>query len=304
MNISIIICTYNRSKSLERTLDSIREMAMPIGLEWELIVVDNNSKDDTNKVVEEYQRKCEFSVRYIKEEQQGLSFARNRGVKETKGKIIAFTDDDVLVDKNWLRSISKAFEEYDVACVGGKILPIWEKCKPKWLTEEYYGCLALLDYGERPLYFDKPNIWGANSAVKAEVFQEYGLFDTSLGRIPGKLYAGEETSLFKKILNGGDKIFYSPQSIVHHIIPKERMAKNYIRKWKFDNGELKGILFGDYLHRNILGIPYYVIRNLFTHLFSYILKMINLSEDRFEYQLRLSHTLGFLFGRLQCKRMK
>jgi glycosyltransferase involved in cell wall biosynthesis len=100
---------------------------VPDDSSWEVILVDNNSDDDTRLVFEEFEKHYESKIRYIFEEKRGISHARNRGIKAARGEIIAFTDDDVIVDNYWIQNIEKAFKEHnDVACVGGKILPVWE----------------------------------------------------------------------------------------------------------------------------------------------------------------------------------
>jgi GT2 family glycosyltransferase len=270
---------------------------------WELIVIDNNSKDNTKCVVEELKKSAELNVRYVFEEKQGLSYARNRGIKEAKEEIIAFTDDDVIVDKNWVNNIIKVFNENDVSCIGGKILPIWEKPKPKWITADLYGYLALLDYGENPIYLDHPNIWGANFIVKASMFRKYGGFETSIGRVPKKLYAGEETQFIRRLIDNGEKVLYIPDVVVHHLIPSNRMDKSYFCKWRFDQGELEAIVLGSYTGRNIMGIPYYAIRCFLRGLLSYLWDIITSSEDKFIQELRVIHLIGFILGRIRFKRV-
>ena len=152
MNISVIICTYNRSGSLVRTLESFREVLHPKDAAWELVVVDNNSSDNTREVVDLFIEKSGIPCGYVFENKQGLSYARNNGVAEAKGEILSFTDDDVIVDKNWLQNIEHEFKEKDVACIGGKILPIWEKPQPEWLKGELMQFLALQDLGMRRSY--------------------------------------------------------------------------------------------------------------------------------------------------------
>ncbi len=298
MELSVIICSRNRAPSLGRTLSSVAKMAGLEDLALEVIVVDNGSEDNTREVVEWYTRLCWFPVRYIREEKVGLSFARNRGLVEARGRLLAFTDDDVIVDENWVRNIVIAFEKYEAACIGGKILPIWEKPKPKWLSEDLHGMLALLDYGDKPYYLQKAAIWGANFAIKASVCRSYGPFNTKLGRVPDKLYSKEETELFGKLLCAKEKIMYVPDIIVHHCVSIERMKKKYFRKWVYDQGELAGILLDDYSSRNILGIPFYIIRELLTNLVSFSIALIRKRQNTFLYQLRLIQILGIIVARL------
>ncbi|MGA9109397.1 MAG: glycosyltransferase [Smithella sp.] len=301
MKFSVVICTFNRAESLRRTLKSLREVVIPNHLSCEFIIVDNNSNDDTRLVVEEIEKHFELKIKYVFEDKQGISYARNRGIKEARGEIIAFTDDDVIVDKYWIQNIDKAFKEHDdVACIGGKILPIWEIPKPKWLKPDLYGYLALLDYGDFVVYMDTSKIWSANLAVKSEIFKKYGLFDTNLGRIPKKLYSGEETQFLQRLLTAGEKILYHPLLIVHHYIPANRISKQYMRKWEFDNGEMEGILLKDTKYSDIMVYHHRTTKiRLLKNVIVSLLKIVCFTNDRFNHELRICHVLGFLSGRIK-----
>lgn len=282
-------------------LKSLQEIVIPDHLSCEVIVVDNNSDDDTRLVFEEIEKDFESRIRYVLEDKRGLSHARNRGVKEASGEIIAFTDDDVIVDKHWIQNIDKAFKEYDdVACVGGKILPIWEIPRPNWLKPDLYGYLALLDKGNSVAFIDALDIWGANFAVKSEMFKRYGLFDTNLGRMPSKLYSGEEAEFLQRLRNADEKILYYPLSIIHHNIPAHRMSKKYLRKWRFDQGELEGILMEDAKYLNIMNYHSRTTRIiLLRDVIVSLLKIGCFTKDRFNHELRICHILGFLSGRMK-----
>ena len=300
MKFSLVVCTCNRSERLKRMLISLREAVIPDGLSCEFILVDNNSDDYTRSVFEEVEKHYESKIRYVFEGKRGISHARNRGIKEARGEIIGFTDDDVIVDKYWIQNIEKAFKEYDdVACVGGKILPIWEISKPKWLKPRLYDYLALLDYGESVTYMDSPNIWGANFAVKSEMFKKYGLFDSNLGRIPGKLYSGEETEFLHRLQNAGEKILYYPLSIIYHCVSAHKMSKKYFRKWHFDAGELRGILMKDTKYFNFLNIHCLTSKKILRDIIVSVLKIGCFSKNRFEHELRISFILGSLSGRMK-----
>jgi len=297
MSISVIICTYNRSKSLARTLESFRDVFHPKDAAWELIVVDNNSSDDTREVIDRYIQNSGIPCRYIFENKQGLSYARNSGVAEAKGEILSFTDDDVIVDKYWLQNIEHAFKENDVACIGGKILPVWENPQPAWLIGEMLQILALLDLGDAKIELDRPQIWGANLSIRSSMFRKYGFFDPRLGHIEGKLYGGEETKFIRSLMDKGEKVLYCPNILIHHCIPGFRMKKSYFRKWFYDKGELKAIQMGEYRLRNISGIPLYVIRESIRVFIRYLWKQVSSPPLAFQEQLIFIHQIGLLMGR-------
>ena len=306
MNFSVVVCTHNRSASLRRMLKSLREAVIPDHLSCEFIVVDNNSDDDTRLVFEEIEKNFETKIKYVFEDKQGISHARNRGVKEARGEIIAFADDDVIVDKYWIQSIDKAFKDHgDAVCVGGKILPIWEIPKPGWLNQDLHSYLALLDYGDSVVYMDKPDIYSANIAVKSEMFKKHGVFDTNLGRMPKKLYCAEETEFLQRLLNAGEKLLYHPSLIVHHHVPAHRISKKYMRKWNFDRGEMEGFLME---HTEYLDIMHFHSRTskiiLLRHFIVSLLRIGCFAKNRFNHELRICHILGFLSGRMKSMNSK
>lgn len=296
--ISVVICTYNRHALLKETLTSLVRQEVK-NIKHEVIVVDNNSTDRTKEVVEDFQRRQPHVFRYAFEPKQGLSHARNRGVAEARGEVIAFTDDDVIVDKNWLQNIWQHFQnDPSLACLGGKILPRWETSPPRWLTTELWGPLALLDRGNEVLVLNDVRIWGANFAVRATMFEKYGGFDPRWGRVRGKLYGGEETRFLEQLLGTGEKIIYAPDVVAWHFIPRERMTKRYFRRWLFNYGELEAIQTRCLSHRNIMGIPFYRFR--------FLLKNVGhlLRHPSFKNELKLMYQLGFIYGRIKAKRRK
>ena len=300
MKISVLVCTYNRAERLRRMLKSLREVIVPDDSSCEVILVDNNSDDDTRFVFKEFEKHYELKIKYVFEEKRGISHARNRGIKEARGEIIAFTDDDVIVDKYWIQNIEKAFKEHDdVACVGGKILPIWEISRPKWLKPNLYNYLGLLDHGNSVSYMDSPCIWGANFAVKSEMFKKYGPFDSHLGRIPRKLYSGEETEFLQRLLNAKEIILYHPLSIIYHCVSADKISKRYFRKWRFDDGELRGILMKDMKYFNLFNIQSLTNKKMLRYFIGSVLRIGCFSKNRFDHELRICFILGFLSGRMK-----
>src|SRR5215469_11293809 len=119
MNITVILCTYNRCQSLRKALESIAASRLPESIEWEVLVVNNNSKDQTREVVEEFCRAYPGRFRYLFEPKQGKSIALNTGIREAKGEVLAFMDDDVIVEPTWLRNVTAPLERGELSGVGG-----------------------------------------------------------------------------------------------------------------------------------------------------------------------------------------
>lgn len=296
--VSVVICTYNRAQSLHRTLESLAAMSLPPDFSWELVVVDNNSTDQTPKVVADFAAAHAFDVRYVFEKNQGLSHARNRGIVEATGDILAFVDDDIVVTSNWLASIARGFSDLNADCIGGKILPLWEGPVPTWLTQDLYGYLGLLDHGDAPIRMTTPDLWGANYAVRRSLFSKYGQFNVTLGRTPDKLYAGEETDFSRRLLQGGAHLWYCAQAVVYHRVPAARMTKSYLRKWTYDQGELRGSLARDTHRKQIAGLPLYPFLNLWETIRHYVLGVLRREPGCFGRELHIYGAIGFLRGRL------
>ncbi|GFO56860.1 glycosyl transferase family 2 [Geomonas sp. Red276] len=302
MDISVIICTYNRCDSLRITLCSLFALHLSDDISAEIIVIDNNSKDDTRQVVEEFAVGSPLPVRYFLESRQGLSFARNRGIEEARGEVLAFIDDDVIVDRTWLKALAAAYRDPQVSCVGGKIHPRWEIPCPNWLRRELHNYLALLDLGQERIRMTEPRLWGANLSFRAHVFQRYGAFATGLGRTAGKLYGMEEVNLVKRLIDAGEGVYYVPEVFLRHCIGANRMQKAYFRKWEFDAGELEGLLLGDYPHRNLFGVPLFEVKETLRIFRRWLAARLTRSEKSFCEELSLVKKAGFMSGRLKVYR--
>ncbi|MBN1267431.1 MAG: glycosyltransferase [Anaerolineales bacterium] len=225
-DLSVIVCTYNNHVSLVNTLESLYQQSLSPD-RYEVLVVDNNSDDQTKAISTSFPR-----CKYVFEEKQGLAQARNTGIAEATGRIIAFIDDDAEADFEWLSRILAAFEKNEnIWAAGGKALPIWDAEKPAWLTETYYRSLSLLDWGEniRPLAWPE-RIIGTNCAFRKAVFEEIGRFQTDLGRVGSVLLGNEDTEIQERIHETGHQVLYVPDAIVHHHVPADRMTEAYLQK--------------------------------------------------------------------------
>lgn len=238
-HISIVIATYNRARQLLGTLESLIRQDLP-AVEWECIVVDNNSKDDTQTLFAEFaEAHREFNLRIVSEQQQGLSFARNRGIEESRGKIIAIIDDDEIVNQEFARSYLELFSKYEIAvAAGGRVVPRYPSGRPSWLSHFTEIPIANpTDWGDSIRKFPKGRIpAGGNMAFRREILLKYGGFDTSLGRIGSKLTGGEESDLFERLANDGVEFWYTPDAIIYHIIAKEKLTADYFKRLAYNTG--------------------------------------------------------------------
>src|SRR5688572_23754667 len=244
MKFSVIIATYNRAEELVKTLESLK------GLEstgpWEVIIVDNNSTDNTCDVVTERIASFPVPLHYLMEKEQGRSAALNAGIRAAQGEILAITDDDVRVDAHWLRNSKQALERLNCDYVGGKALPIWGGELPDWLPNrggKHWGVIALLDYGPEPIEFGEKVPLGVNMVFRRECFVRAGLWDNSIGRKAGTLLGQEVREWAQRARDAGLRGFYSPDLIVHHVIPEDRLTKKYFRKWFYWHGISRAILY-------------------------------------------------------------
>jgi glycosyltransferase involved in cell wall biosynthesis len=293
-DISIIICTYNRAERLRAVLEDVRELALPAGASYEVIVVDNNSRDDTRGVVEAAAQRSSAAVRYVFEGRQGKSFALNRGVSLATGEVIAFTDDDVAVDRAWLAEALRAFASHDCLGVGGRIIPAWGQNKPWWYEEDgpyrLMAAIVRLELGEQVHAMQTPP-FGANMAFQRRAFDKYGLFREDLGPNAENEIRGEDTEFCRRLMASGEMVLYVPTMVVRHPVEKERATKAYFRKWYFAYGRasvrMSGIPDG--------AVQYFMVpRYLFRGMLTLGMKWLFCGEPkrRFFYELQLCQVAG------------
>ena len=239
IELSIVIATYNRAQPLMRTLDSLARQTFDPAL-WEVVVVDNNCVDDTAvRFAAWTEAHPKVNARLVREEQQGLSPARNRGVSQSTGAYIAIIDDDEEVNPEFAESYFRFFRDYPgAAAAGGRIVPLYEYPTPKWLSPYTERPIAgTLDLGPEPKPFPAKKFpGGGNMAVRRTILKRYGLFDPSLGRTGTNPLAGEEKELFGRLRAGGEEIWYVPGAVIYHIIPESKFDPAYFDRLTRQSG--------------------------------------------------------------------
>jgi len=243
MNVTVVLCTCNRCSSLTSALDSLAAQLLPESIRWEVIVVDNNSTDDTREVAEGYCRKHPERFRYVFEPRQGLSRARNAGIRAARGEVVAFIDDDVIAEPSWLRNITASLLHGKWAGAGGRIVPPQCFTAPEWLTvggeTDLVGALLpLFDLGDQAGEMKRPP-YGTNMAFRKDMFDKHGMFRTDLGRCGGSLLMGEDTEFGNRLMSAGECLRYEPLAVVEHPVPKERLSKKWFRAWWFGFGRTR-----------------------------------------------------------------
>ncbi len=237
--LTVIICTYNREKYIRNLLESIVANTLSKS-NYEILLVDNNCTDNTKGVCQEFaEAHPDVVFRYVKEEEQGLSAAKNRGIREAKGDILVFVDDDALVDDHYLSDFAECFKLHPrVMAAGGPIEPLYETSEPSWMTSYTKALLcAWMNYGDAQRHYPSGRFpGGGNAAFRSEVFQKVGLFNTELGRKGGSLTASEEKDIFDKMHALGMEVLYLPGPVLHHIIPQAKLEKDYFERVTYQIG--------------------------------------------------------------------
>jgi glucosyl-dolichyl phosphate glucuronosyltransferase len=240
LTATVLICTYNRASWLGRSLESLAQQRS--ARRWDVLVVDNNSTDDTRLVVERAAREFPVPLRYLFEPRQGKSHALNLGLAQTSADVVIFTDDDVAIESGWIDAACEPLDaDGAIAYTGGPVRPMWEVPPPAWFDEtraDLWGTLAILDYGPAPFIFEERTRTplGVNMAVRRQVVERIGGFHPALGRSGRSLLGQEQAEFFARARVAGMRGRYVPAMAVRHFVPAARLTKQYFRRWWYWKG--------------------------------------------------------------------
>lgn len=232
IDLSIVVCTYNREKYIEKCMQHCYNQTLNKS-DYELILVNNNSPDNTEELCLKFKESHpDLNMVYVNEKNQGHTWARNRGITESSGKIISFLDDDAFVYPDYAENlVSYMNENPEVRGIGGRIYPVYEDFEePVWMNKYLLTMVAALNKGENVVPF-KGNKFpiGANMAFKWDTFVKYGLFNVELGRRGSGLEGGDEKELAIRLKRDNQKLMYLPNVKADHIIPYKRVEMWYIK---------------------------------------------------------------------------
>jgi glycosyltransferase involved in cell wall biosynthesis len=244
MGLDILIPTYNRSTLLGECLESVlRSTSLA---DWRVTVIDNNSKDDTRQVVESFAARSD-RVRYLFEKTQGKSAALNSGIKASDSDVIGMIDDDEQLHPEWVGIVAKWMEDPRIDYIGGPYLGLWRTEKPEWIPAGYEGVLSADDPAHipgSPLRFPDARVFlrGGNAVMRRSVFDRIGGYRTDIGRFGNDLGSCEDHEIYTRLLAVGLTGYYVPDLIIYHVVPPERVTREYYRKWAKGQAESLGLL--------------------------------------------------------------
>lgn len=309
-DVSVVVPTYNRAPLLRRTIDSL--LAQDVSSDrFEVIVVDNNSEDVTRAVVERAIAESTSTVRYLFEEMQGVSSARNAGIAAARAPLIAFVDDDVSVAPDWIATIRRVFDENPaIDCIGGRVLPRWDGAPPGWLTRRHWAPVALLDFGDAPQVINAANrlcLLTANLACRRGVFARVGLFRTELQRVRDGIGSIEDYEWLLRLWEADREALYVPQLRAWTEVPASRMTRSYHRRWHDGHGHFLALLndagFEASKTGRLLGVPAHVYRAAVLDAFGWVARFIRGDlDDAFTCETRLRFFRAYLRTRRAVSR--
>ena len=298
LKISIIIPTYNNNVLIKRTLESLSSAVLPQSI-TEVIVVENGPKLNVDTICQDFQKK--LPLKYLYTEQDGLSNARNLGIKNSDADVMIFFDNDMKFDPDTLVEYDKIIQQYGDQCFyGGPVLADYEEKPPEWLRKFLPWSAKGHSLGEKVISIKKALFLGGNHAVPKKALNTFGGYDDMCATGTTGMM-GEERRLQKKLLNAGYKGIYIPKAVAHHWIPKEHCSQEWTAQRNYRAGLTKAVPIKNALPHNpclLLGIPCYIIKDYLISQFNYFLSIILLKSRKqvFSNKFKLSYLKGVIDG--------
>jgi glycosyltransferase involved in cell wall biosynthesis len=239
---TVALCTHNHADRLERTLADLRSLKPPQA-GWELLVIDNGCRDSTPELLARHAWPGGWQVRVVREETLGLSNARNRAIKDAQGEFVIFMDDDETPDPDWLCAFERVVLANNPDAFGGRIRVLFEDTRPAWLKDELLGFLGELNRHEEivPLTDPYTSFYGGNFGIRKSVCDTVGGFDAMLGRKGTDNTGGEEVDFYRRLLDAGFKVWWTPEAIIHHRIQAAKLERGYFLDLHYRMGRMEAI---------------------------------------------------------------
>jgi len=239
---TVALCTHNHADRLLRTLAELPGIRPPRAA-WELLVIDNASRDGTPEILANNPWPAGWTVRVLREEKLGLSNARNRAIREARGEYVIFIDDDETADPDWLCAFERLIEAQAPDAFGGRIEVLFEDPRPAWLRDELLGFLGQLNRHPAiaPLSEPGDSFYGGNFGFRKSVCERVGAFDADLGRKGTDNTGGEEVDFYRRLLAAGFKVWWTPEAVIHHRIQTAKLDRRYFIDLHYRQGRMEAV---------------------------------------------------------------
>ncbi len=236
--ISVIVCTFNRAQELGDFINRLESHVLRSKLDVEIVLVDNNSSDETPNILSAYKASSKLSVTIAHEAHQGANYARNTGIRNARSQILVFTDDDVDFSDTWLVDFSDYMERHpECQVITGQIIPKFMLPRPEWLIDSMLNVYGRQYYGETPADIQFPDFpVEMNMAVRAQVFERYGGFCTEFSRDDKTLMSNDGKFFFYQLSQNKEIIRYTPCACLFHLIPGTRITPTWLIRRYFWQG--------------------------------------------------------------------
>ena len=303
VKLDVVVPTYNRSGLLQQAVKSLQLARVPDALDVTIIVVDNNSQDNTEAVVTELQEGSPVPIWYVKELKQGSSHTRNAGIGAGTGDLIGFIDDDEKIVASWYEVVAREFAEPSTEFIGGPYFANWAAPAPVWLPPGYHAVIGVVDPKPRGVFDENfPGIvMSGNAVIRRSVFDRVGGYAPHLGRSGKGLLCEEDAELYRRLLAAGVRGYHVPDLIIYHYIPAERLTRNYHRRWCYWRGVSQGLLDREQKEHvsYSFGVPRYRIGRAVRGMVAAIKGLLRRAEQgrAFASELAIWDLAGFIHGK-------
>ncbi|WP_297529697.1 glycosyltransferase [Thiohalobacter sp.] len=306
IRLSYAVCTYNRAARLPALIAAMRAQACP--LPFEILVIDNNSSDNTPRVLETLAAQPGPPLRVVRETRQGISHARNRALDEAAERdFLVFIDDDELPRPGLLSAALACLDEEQLDCVGGRVhVDFSGLSRPGWLGDELLGFLAEVDYGDTPFRIEDADhpVWTANIAYRMRLFREHPdlRFDLRYNRAGKAVGGGEDIRMFEAMLERGLRLGYCPGMVVDHAVEPWRLRRRYFLALHYESGRKQGLYGPDSPAVRWLGVPRFLFPQLLRQAGRTLGCLFSRRAGCLRQAMNLTHAAGLIAGHWQRAR--
>lgn len=300
-SMTVSVCTYNRADRLPGLVAALRRQECPIP--FEILIIDNNSSDNTPQVLAELAAGEGAPLRFVREPVPGIVPARNRALEEClDSTFMVFMDDDEIPKPGMLTAALDAFEREGAECVGGKVkVPFEPGERPEWLQDELLGFLAELDHGPAPFWITDHTtpIWTSNAAYRMAIFGDGLRFDKRYNRVGKAGFSGEDAVMFETLLERKVKIRYRPDMEVEHHVEKWRFTRAYFLKLHYTSGQKIGRWQSSDYPRMVCGVPPFMVTQALRQTARALRMFASGDSCAVRQGMNATHAFGVIAGRFR-----